>query len=95
LRNDLQNNIQQFKTGAAALGFDLMPSDSAIQPLVLGEEQRAIAFSHYLYEQGILVSAIRPPTVPKGSARLRFTLSASHTAEQIVELLDALARFNE
>lgn len=91
LRSSLQRNIEQFKSGVAACGLELMPSDSAIQPLVLGEEAKAIEFSHHLYERGILVSAIRPPTVPQGSARLRFTLSAAHTTEQIVILLDALS----
>lgn len=90
LRANLQANIQQFKSGVAGLGFELMPSNSAIQPIVLGDEARAIKLSTSLYERGIWVAAIRPPTVPKGSARLRFTFSASHTSEQIDQLLVAL-----
>ena len=90
LRANLQANIQQFKSGVAGLGFELMPSNSAIQPIVLGDEARAIQLSASLYERGIWVAAIRPPTVPKGSARLRFTFSASHASEQIDQLLVAL-----
>jgi len=92
LRQRLQVNITYFKARVSALGLTLMPSSSAIQPLMLGDEERALALSASLYEQGFLVTAIRPPTVPKGSARLRFTLSASHTSEQIDLLINALAR---
>ena len=90
LRKSLSANINQFKQGINKIGLELMPSESAIQPLVLGDEQRALAFSHALQEQGFLVSAIRPPTVPKGSARLRFTLSASHSSGDIDRLLQAV-----
>ena len=90
LRKSLSANINQFKQGIKRIGLELMPSESAIQPLVLGDEQRALAFSHALQEQGFLVSAIRPPTVPKGSARLRFTLSVSHSSGDIDRLLQAV-----
>ena len=90
LRKSLSANINQFKQGINKIGLELMPSESAIQPLVLGDEQRALAFSHALQEQGFLVSAIRPPTVPKGSARLRFTLSVSHSSGDIDRLLQAV-----
>ena len=90
LRKSLLANINQFKQGINKIGLELMPSESAIQPLVLGDEQRALAFSHALQEQGFLVSAIRPPTVPKGSARLRFTLSVSHSSGDIDRLLQAV-----
>ena len=92
LRHRLQENIEYFKLGAQDLDLTLMPSDSAIQPLMLGDENTALAVSASLYKQGFLVTAIRPPTVPKGSARLRFTLSASHATEQIEQLLNALER---
>ncbi|MCW8830478.1 MAG: aminotransferase class I/II-fold pyridoxal phosphate-dependent enzyme, partial [Gammaproteobacteria bacterium] len=65
---------------------------TAIQPIILGDEARAVAASEQLLEQGLLVTAIRPPTVPKGTARLRITLSASHTKVQIDQLIDALTK---
>lgn len=91
-RVQLQHNIQQFRDGAAQLGLQLAHSDTAIQPLLVGADHEALAFSERLAEQGILVSAIRPPTVPEGTARLRITLSAAHSPEQIERLLSALER---
>jgi 8-amino-7-oxononanoate synthase len=67
-----------------------MPSDTAIQPLLLGDEQRALATSEALLNAGFLITAIRPPTVPAGSARLRITLSAAHTEADVDSLLQAL-----
>jgi 8-amino-7-oxononanoate synthase len=87
----LHENIRRFRAGAQALGLAPGASQTAIQPLILGDEARALAVSQRLYERGYWVAAIRPPTVPKGTARLRITLSASHAAEQIDGLLDALA----
>jgi 8-amino-7-oxononanoate synthase len=69
-----------------------MPSDTAIQPLVIGSNADALAVMARLDEQGVWVPAIRPPTVPEGTARLRISLSAAHTSEHIDRLLDALAR---
>lgn len=89
-RDKLRQLIQQFQQGAAQLGLQLMPSDTAIQPIVLGSSQQALQFSEHLLNQGFLVSAIRPPTVPQGSARLRVTLSAAHEPKQIAALLEAL-----
>ncbi|WP_372797526.1 aminotransferase class I/II-fold pyridoxal phosphate-dependent enzyme, partial [Litorivivens sp.] len=77
--------------GAIQLGLSLMPSNTAIQPLQVGSDERALALSRALEAQGILVSAIRPPTVPEGTSRLRITLSAAHSESQIDQLLDALA----
>ncbi len=91
-REHLRTLIQQFRSGAAQLGLPLMPSDTAIQPLVVGSSEQALAISRKLEEQGILVTAIRPPTVPSGTARLRVTLSAAHTAEDVERLLDALGK---
>ena len=92
LRAQLRDNIEQFKQGINKLGLSLMESSSAIQPLILGDEQRALDFSQRLYDLGFLVSAIRPPTVPKGTARLRFTFSASHSADDISALLEAVSQ---
>lgn len=83
-RDKLQSNIARFRTLAADL--PLLASQSAIQGLVLGDSVRALNMSAQLKQAGIWLSAIRPPTVPKGSARLRITLSAQHT-EQDLQLL--------
>jgi 8-amino-7-oxononanoate synthase len=90
-REKLQALITQFKTGAEQLHLPLMPSDSPIQPLLVGDSVLATQMSEKLFEAGFLVSAIRPPTVPQGKARLRITLSALHEEEDIHRLLDTLA----
>ena len=90
-RERLQDLVRRFRAGAEQLGLPLMSSETPIQPLLAGSSEQALAWSRRLEEQGILVSAIRPPTVPEGSARLRVTLSASHTDEHIDRLLEALA----
>jgi 8-amino-7-oxononanoate synthase len=90
-RQDLQQRIRQFRQGAEQLGLPLMPSGSAIQPLVVGEATRAVALSEQLREAGLLIGAIRPPTVPAGTSRLRITLSAAHSQEQVDQLLEQLA----
>lgn len=90
LRARLQSNIRRFCDGASALPFQRLPSDSAIQPLIIGDNQAALTMAARLREQGIWLTAIRPPTVPQGSARLRITLSAAHSDEDIERLLEAL-----
>ncbi len=90
-RERLARLITDFRAGAHALGLKLMPSETAIQPLIVGDEARALTLAEQLAERGLLVIAIRPPTVPVGSARLRITLSAEHSREQIAQLLEALA----
>ncbi len=84
-------NIRRFRNGAQALGIPLMDSQTPIQPLVLGDAVRALRLSQTLFEQGFWVAAIRPPTVPPNTSRLRLTLSATHRPEQIDALLGALA----
>jgi 8-amino-7-oxononanoate synthase len=93
-REHLCDLIARFRNGAGQLGLPLMPSETPIQPIVAGESSRALAWSALLEEQGILVSAIRPPTVPDGSSRLRVTLSASHSEQDVDRLLDALEGFS-
>jgi 8-amino-7-oxononanoate synthase len=93
LREKLQHNIAHFKHSAKQLNLPLMPSDTAIQPLLTGESDRALEVSDYLWQQGLWISAIRPPTVPEGQARLRITLSALHQPAQIDTLLDALSTY--
>jgi 8-amino-7-oxononanoate synthase len=90
-RQRLLGNIAHFRRGAAALNLPLLPSMTAIQPLVLGDAASALAASRRLYDRGYWVAAIRPPTVPTGTSRLRITLSAAHTLDQIDGLLAALA----
>jgi 8-amino-7-oxononanoate synthase len=91
-RDHLQALITYFRDGASNLGLVLMPSSSAIQPLLVGDAARALAISGKLLASNILVSAIRPPTVPAGTARLRITLTAAHCVDDIDKLLEALRR---
>ena len=90
-RERLRELIKQFQAGAEQLGLPLMASSTPIQPLLAGTSEQALSWSQRLEEQGILVSAIRPPTVPEGSARLRITFSATHTDAHLEHLLGALA----
>ena len=90
-RDKLTKLVNQFRKGAQQLGLGLMPSHSAIQPLMIGDSQKAVAFSNTLLEKGFLVSAIRPPTVAQNTARLRITFSALHEESHVDQLLSALA----
>ena len=90
-REKLAALIRRFRDGAQQLGLPLMPSDTAIQPLLLGEATTAMAVAGALEAVGFLVGAIRPPTVPAGKARLRITLSAAHEEEHVDQLLEALS----
>ncbi len=90
-REKLTALIQQFRSGAKQLGLSLMDSPTPIQPLLIGDSKQAIELSDELLKvHQIMVSAIRPPTVPDGSARLRVTLCASHTEAQVDQLLSTL-----
>lgn len=89
-REKLRALIAQFRAGAEQLGYQLLQSETPIQPILLGDCERANRLSVGLLEAGLLVSAIRPPTVPEGSARLRVTLSALHSEAQVNRLLAAL-----
>jgi len=91
-RDRLRFLVQRFQLGASQLGLSIMPSDTAIQPLLMGDSQRATAISEALLNKGFLVSAIRPPTVPKGEARLRITFSANHQEQHVDQLLDVLEK---
>ena len=90
LRLRLQANIARFRDGARARGLALMPSDTPIQPLRVGADADALAMAAALEARGYWVAAIRPPTVPEGSARLRITLNALHGDADIDGLLVAL-----
>ncbi|GAC1354424.1 MAG: hypothetical protein NVSMB34_06200 [Variovorax sp.] len=74
------------------LGWRLAASDTAIQPLIVGDNATALALAAALDAQGLWVPAIRPPTVPVGTARLRITLSAAHTPHDVQRLIDGLAQ---
>lgn len=95
-RDHLAALIARFRNGAHQLGLSLLepPAGSPatpILPLLTGDAESALRLSRDLLERGLLVPAIRPPTVPPGSARLRITLSAAHSEAQVDRLLDALA----
>lgn len=91
-REHLNDLIDQFRKGAESLGLQLMPSRTPIQPIIVGEESRALLWSEALRKQGLLVKAIRPPTVPNGTSRLRVTLSASHSRQDVQQLLSSLGK---
>ena len=90
-REHLQILIAHFRTGAQQLGLQLLNSFSPIQPIIIGDEARALAIAEQLAERGLLIIAIRPPTVAPGSSRLRVTFSAEHTLAQVDQLLNALS----
>ncbi len=85
----LRRNVARFASGLNEIGISAQPN-SAIFPVVLGEAQRAISAAKGLRDQGLLVKAIRPPTVPEGKSRLRFCISAAHQEAQINQPLQAL-----
>ena len=90
-RAKLADLIALFRSEARRHGLDLMASETPIQPLLCGDDHTAMAMSQALEQAGWLVGAIRPPTVPEGKARLRVTLSALHTTEQVRGLVEAIA----
>lgn len=90
LRSHLFSLIERLKTGLSQTRWELLPSITAIQPVLIGSNEEVLLISQKLAEKGIFVPAIRPPTVPAGQARLRISLSAGHNVEQIDRLIDAL-----
>ena len=92
-REKLTELVNQFRKGASQLGLKLTSSATPIQPVILGENHKALSISQSLYDNGILVTAIRPPTVPVNSARLRITFSAHHEPADVELLLSALEKF--
>ncbi|MDP1924237.1 MAG: 8-amino-7-oxononanoate synthase [Thiobacillus sp.] len=90
-RERLRSHIVQLRTGLAGLTLgELMPSFTPIQPLLIGANADAVSASQKLLQRGLLVPAIRTPTVPLNAARLRITLSAAHSADDIAHLIEAL-----
>ena len=86
----LRANIAYFHQCSVQQSLPLQATDTAIQPLIVGTPEAALAISQFLSERGFAVCAIRPPTVPAGTSRLRITLSARHTHEQIERFIEAL-----
>ncbi len=89
-RDRLRERIRQLRNGLRQLEIPLIADETPIQPLVIGDNTRTLALSEQLYSRGFLVGAIRPPTVPPGSARLRITLSAAHSRAQVDALVNCL-----
>ncbi|KMQ75704.1 8-amino-7-oxononanoate synthase [Marinobacter subterrani] len=90
-REQVLGLVSRFRREASALGYELMDSRTPIQPIMVGDNPTALALSQALEDRGLLVSAIRPPTVPVGEARLRVTFSAGHSREDLDCLLNALS----
>lgn len=91
LQQSLLHNIGYFKRLAAQQQISFMPSSTAIQPILVGNAEQALQISQQLFDKGLHVAAIRPPTVPQNTARLRITLRADHTEKDIKTLINALA----
>jgi 8-amino-7-oxononanoate synthase len=89
-RMRVAEHVARLKSRLQSCRWKLLPSDTAIQPLIVGTSTDALTLSHELEARGILVPAIRPPTVPQGTARLRISLSADHTPEDVDQLVNAL-----
>jgi 7-keto-8-aminopelargonate synthetase-like enzyme len=89
LRKKLWANIRQVHQGLTDLGFSITKPESAILPVMVGDEGKAMKAFEKLLAHGIFIPAVRYPTVPKGKARLRVTLSAAHTGKDIEELMKA------
>jgi 8-amino-7-oxononanoate synthase len=89
-RAHLQLLVRRFRAGATQIGLNLCDSATPIQPVIAGSAEAALRWSAALREAGILITAIRPPTVPEGTARLRITFSAIHSESQVDRLLDTL-----
>ena len=90
-RRQVLDHVARFRVEAARMGIRLLPSPTPIQPILLGSETAALEASNALLEAGLWVPAIRPPTVPAGTSRLRVTFSASHARDDVDRLLEALA----
>src|SRR5512137_1608857 len=89
-RSRVLEHAARFRAGLADMGLQSLPSRTPIQPVLVGDEEAAVAASAALFERGFWVPAIRPPTVPAGTSRLRFTFSASHSPAHVEQLLATL-----
>lgn len=91
IREALWQNVRFLKEKLALLNLDRIPSESPIMPILIGDAEKAVDVSKFLYQRGILIPAIRPPTVPANSSRLRMTVMSTHTKEDLAKLVDALS----
>ena len=89
-REHLRRLTAQLRDGLTDTRWKLLPSPTAIQPVIIGDNFEVLRVADALYQRGLWVPAIRPPTVPKGSARLRVSLTAAHSPAQVTALIDAL-----
>jgi 8-amino-7-oxononanoate synthase len=89
-REKLHNLIGRFRSAAKQIGLQLMNSNTPIQPILINDDQLVSTVNQQLRDKGFMIGAIRPPTVPAGTGRLRITLSANHSDEQVDQLLEAL-----
>lgn len=94
-RTALRQRIEEFRAGAQAVGLTVLPSCTPIQAVVMGDAHAALRASEFLRRQGLLVLAVRPPTVPVGAARLRVALSAAHSADDVARLLASLETYTK
>lgn len=92
LRKALWSNVWIVKNALIDLGFDIMGSGSQIIPILVGESEKAVEFSRALFEEGIFIQAIRPPTVPEGEARLRLTVMATHKKQDLEKALEIIGK---
>jgi 7-keto-8-aminopelargonate synthetase-like enzyme len=90
IRQNLWHNTESIRNGLQSLGFDLGESQTQIIPIVIGDTQKTVAISEFLYNRGIYLYGIRPPTVPEGQSRLRLSVMATHTEQDIDHLLNAM-----
>ena len=91
LRKSLWNNVRYLKVKLELLNLNVIPSESPIIPILIGDAKNAVAVSKFLYKKGILIPAIRPPTVPASSSRLRMTVMSTHTKKDLEKLLEVLS----
>jgi 8-amino-7-oxononanoate synthase len=91
-RDRLRNLGKRLRKGLAALGFSIIGETTPIVPLIIGDAERALQVSEALFEAGILAPAIRPPSVPEGTSRIRLSLMALHQEEHVDRLLDAVSK---
>ena len=92
IRQNLWHNTETIRKSLQNLGFDLASSQTQIIPIVIGDAQKTVEISDFLYNRGIYLYGVRPPTVPEGQSRLRLSVMASHTKDDIQHLLDALTQ---
>jgi len=92
LRSQLADNADFMRAGLRALGFNTLDSRTQIIPLLIGGPEKAVAMARSLFEEGIFIQAIRPPTVPQGSSHLRITVMATHTRQDLTRALEAIEK---